>query len=527
MLFAAVALVLCVTCANAMNLLIARNTGRAREMAVRLALGASRQQLIRQLVIETGLLATVGGTAGILVATGMVKTLSRLKPAEVPRLDAVHVDASVLIFTYAVVALTTLLTAVVPALQSTRPEALRGSGVAASHNVSGRRIRRVLTIGELAVSVVLLVGSLLLGRSLSRLLHTDLGVQVDQAVTASMNLSANRDLTAAQQIAVVNRVLDDVRTLPGVSSAGIGTVLPPTESRIVLTLRGENAISYQAAAIPATPGYFPALGIRLLQGRFFTDADDEDHPPVMIMSADTARHFFGEGDPLGRTLSLPVFKDGATGNATMTLVGIIAEVKYSGLARPADNSIFRPFAQQPWPNVFLIARTQGDSRTITSALQRRITQVDPAIVVSKVSPLDAVVLDAAAQPRLRAMVIGGLAGLALALAAVGLYGVISRSVTQRTNEIGIRMALGATWTDIVRMVVGEGMALAVAGVVLGIAISCAATRALATFLYGITPTDAVSFGLASMSLLLFALIASYLPARKASRIDPAVALRAE
>jgi putative ABC transport system permease protein len=211
----------------------------------------------------------------------------------------------------------------------------------------------------------------------------------------------------------------------------------------------------------------------------------------------------------------------------MTLVGIIAEVKYSGLARPADNSIFRPFAQQPWPNVFLIARTQGDSRTITSALQRRITQVDPAIVVSRVSPLDAVVLDAAAQPRLRTMVIGGLAGLALALAAVGLYGVISRSVTQRTNEIGIRMALGATWTDIVSMVVGEGMALAVAGVVLGIAISYAATRALATFLYGITPTDAVSFGLASMSLLLFALIASYLPARKASRIDPAVALRGE
>ncbi len=527
MLFAAVALVLCVTCANAMNLLIARNTGRAREMAVRLALGASRQQLIRQLIIETGLLATVGGTAGILVATGMVGTLSRLKPAEVPRLDAVHVDASVLIFTYAVVALTTLLTAVVPALQSTRPEMLRASGVAASHSVSGRRIRRALTIGELAVSVVLLVGSLLLGRSLVRLLHTDLGVQVDQAVTASMNLSANRDLTAAQQIAVVNRVLDDVRTLPDVSSAGIGTVLPPTESRIVLTLRGENAISYQAAAIPATPGYFQALGIRLLKGRFFTDADDDDHSPVMIMSADTARHFFGEGDLLGRTLSLPVFKDGATRNATMTLVGIIAEVKYSGLARPADNSIFRPFAQQPWPNVFLITRTQGDSRTITSALQRRITQVDPAIVVSKVSPLDAVVLDAAAQPRLRTMVIGGLAGLALALAAVGLYGVISRSVTQRTNEIGIRMALGATWTDIVSMVVGEGMALAVAGVVLGIAISYAATRALATFLYGITPTDAVSFGLASVSLLLFALIASYLPARKASRIDPAVALRAE
>jgi putative ABC transport system permease protein len=248
---------------------------------------------------------------------------------------------------------------------------------------------------------------------------------------------------------------------------------------------------------------------------------------VMIMRADTARHFFGEGDPLGRTLSLPVFRDGRTRNADMTLVGVIAEVKYSGLEKPADNSIFRPFAQQPWPNVFLIARTQGETRTLTSALSRRIGQLDAGIVVSKVSPLEAVVLDAAAQPRLRTVVIGGLAGLALALAAVGLYGVISRSVTQRTNEIGLRMALGATWTDITRMVIGEGMVLAVAGVVLGIALSYASTRVLAAFLYGVTPTDVVSFAIASSSLLAFALIASYLPARRASRIDPAVALRSE
>ena len=525
-LFAAVGLVLCVTCANAMNLLIARNTGRVREMAVRLALGASRHQLVRQLIIEYGVLATIGGTLGIAVAIGMVETLSRFKPIEVPRLDAVHVDASVLAFTYIIVALTTFLTALYPALQSTRPDALRTSGVAATHR-GGQRVRRALTVGQLAVSVVLLVGSLLLGRSLVRLLQTDLGVDVNHAVTASLNLSSNRDLTSAQQIAVADRVLADVRTLPGVSSAGIGTVLPPAESRIVLTLRGENAISYQSAAIPATPGYFQALGIRLLKGRFFTDADDENHPPVMIMSADTARHFFGEGDPLGRTLSLPVFKDGKTGNATMTLVGVIAEVKYSGLEKPADNSIFRPFAQQPWPNVFLIARTHGDTRALTSALPRRISQLDSGIVVSRVNPLDAVVLDAAAQPRLRTMVIGGLAGLALALAAIGLYGVISRSVTQRTNEIGVRMALGATWTDITRMVVGEGMVLAVAGVVLGIALSYAATRVLSAFLYGIRPTDALSFAGASISLLLFALLASYLPARKASRIDPAVALRTE
>ncbi len=527
MLFAAVALVLCVTCANAMNLLIARNSERAHEMAVRLALGASRGQLIVQSVIETGLLAAIGGTLGILIALGMVELLRRLNPVEIPRLDAVHVDGSALAFTYAAVALTTLLTGVVPALQSTRAESLGSRGAGASQSRGGTRIRRALTIGELAVSVVLLVGALLLGRSLIRLIHSDLGVVVDHAVTASMSLSLNRDLSGAQQIDAVNRVLSDVRTFPGVSAIGIGTVLPPTESRIVLTLRGNNAVSYQAAAIPATPGYFPALGIRLLKGRLFTDADDENHPPVMIMSADAARHFFGDGDPLGRTLSLPVFRDGATHSSAMTLVGVIAEVKYSGLERPADNAIFRPFAQQPWPNVFLIARTAGDTSALTATLQRRIAQVDSAIVVSRVNTLDAVVLDAAAQPRLRTLLTAGLAGLTLALAAIGLYGVISRSVTQRTNEIGIRMALGATSYDVVRLIVGEGMVLAVAGVALGIALSYAAARSLAALLYGITPTDAPSFALASGCLLLFALVASYLPARKATGIDPATALRAE
>jgi putative ABC transport system permease protein len=304
-------------------------------------------------------------------------------------------------------------------------------------------------------------------------------------------------------------------------------VLPPTESRIVLTLRGDHGLSYQAAAIPATSEYFPALGIRLLKGRLFTDEDDETHPPVMIMTTDAARHFFGDGDPLGRTLSLPVFRDGKTQNATMTLVGVIADVKYSGLERPADNAIFRPFAQQPWPNVYLIARTSGDSRTLTAAIQRLITRVDPAIVVSKVSTLDDVVLDAAAQPRLRTLLTAALAGLTLALAAVGLYGVISRSVTQRTNEIGIRMALGATRQNIVVLVLREGMTLASVGVAVGAVVSYVGARMIASLLYGVAPTDAVSFALASGCLLLFALIASYLPARKATAIDPVVALRAE
>lgn len=527
MLFAAVALVLCVACANTMNLLIARHASRAREMAIRLALGASRWQLMRQSVLETGLLAAMGGTAGVLVAIGVVKTLPMLGPVDIPRVAHVRVDGAVLAFTCATVVFTMLLTGIVPALQSIRVDALRIGGVGAPRTIAATRIRRAATIGQIAISVVLLVGALLLGRSLIRLLHSDLGIDVDHAVAASLSLSLNRELSGRQQVHLVERLLTGIEALPGVSAAGIGTVLPPTHSRIVLTLRGTNALSYQAAAIPATPGYFPALRIRLLKGRFFTDADDEESPPVMIMSADAARHFFGDGDPLGQTLSLPVFRDGAQRHAVMTLVGVIADVKYSGLDRPADNAIFRPFAQQPWPNVFLIARTSGDTGPLLPSIQRAVALVDPAIAVASVKTLDAVVLDAAAQPRLRTVITAALAVLTLALAAVGLYGIVSRSVTQRTNEIGLRMALGATGRDILRMVVGEGMILATVGVVLGLGLGYAAARSMAAMLYGVGPSDTASFAAASGSLLLFALAASYVPARRAAAIDPALALRAE
>jgi len=392
---------------------------------------------------------------------------------------------------------------------------------------AGSRARRALLVLELAVSIVLLVGAMLLGRSLVGLMRTDLGVVTNHVVTASMSLALNRELSGAQQIAITNRVLDRLRELPGVRSVGVGTSLPPKQSRILLSLRGNNAVDFQAAAVPATPGYFSTLGIRLLKGRLFTDADDADHPPVMIVTSDTARHFFGEGDPIGRTLSLPVFRDGVTRQRTITLVGIIGNVKYSGLERGPGSAIYRPFAQQPWPNLFLVARTDGDTTALRATLQRQIAEVDRAISTSSMSTLDDVVSEAAAQPRFRTLLLAALAALALALAAVGLYGVVSYSVSQRTAEIGIRMALGATASDVVRMIVGEGMWLELGGVALGIAGAYALSRTLATLLYGVDPTDPASFVFGSTFLVIFALLASYVPARRATRIDPAVALRAE
>jgi putative ABC transport system permease protein len=359
------------------------------------------------------------------------------------------------------------------------------------------------------------------------LTHTDVGVESHRVVTASLALSIDRELSGAQQVAVVDRVVERIRAQPGITSVGVGTSLPPNKSRIVLTLRGANAVDYQATAIPATPAYFPALGIRLLKGRLFTDADDANHPPVMIMSVDAARHFFGDGDPIGRTLSLPVFRDGATRNSTMTLVGTIGDVKYSGLDRAPDDAIYRPFAQQPWPNVFLVARTDGEPAVLGTTLQRQIADVDRAIAISAVSTLDDVVSDAAAQPRFRTTLLAGLAGLALALAAIGLYGVVAYSVSQRTMEIGVRMALGARSGDVVRMIVREGLGLALGGVAIGLVAAYALARTLRVLLYGVAPTDAASFAYASGALLLLALLASYVPARRASAIDPAIAMRAE
>jgi ABC-type antimicrobial peptide transport system permease subunit len=275
--------------------------------------------------------------------------------------------------------------------------------------------------------------------------------------------------------------------------------------------------------------------MRLINGRLFTEADDDRHPPVMIMSEDTARRFFGSDDPIGRTMSLPVVRDGARGTADMTVIGVTANVKYSGLAAPPDDVVYRPFAQQPWVAPFLVVRTTADPAELAPTLRRAIASVDAGTVVSQVTSLDQVVTDATAQPRFRAVLLASFAGLALAIAGVGLYGVVMYAVSRRTREIGIRIALGATSREVLGMVVGEGLKIAAAGIALGtadpaeLALGTAAAWALSRvvtgLLYGIAPTDPVSFLAASAGLLGLTLLASYIPARRAARIDPIAALR--
>src|SRR5262249_18552961 len=322
-LFAAVGLVLIVACANVVNLLLARYTARAREMAIRSALGASRRHLVSYAVVESLLLTTAGAAAAVGVAMASIAMLVRVAPAGVPRLDSVHVDLPVLLFSIGLAALAGLGTSVLPAFRSAIPaDIVRWGATGTTGTAHRRRTRNALCVIQLAVSLVLLVGAILLGRSLVRLLRSDLGVVTDRVVTASLNLAFGGRPTDAQALARLDRVIERVGALPGVQAVGLGTSLPPNLSRLRLTFRrtGEE-VDYQESAVAATPGYFRGLGMRLVRGRLFTDADDLDHPPVMIMSVDTAVRFFGDGDPVGKTMSLPVTRNGRMGAELMTLVG--------------------------------------------------------------------------------------------------------------------------------------------------------------------------------------------------------------
>ncbi|HXW04551.1 MAG TPA: ADOP family duplicated permease [Vicinamibacterales bacterium] len=528
-LFAAVLLVLLAACSNLVNLLLARNASRQQEFAVRRALGAPSRRLARQLFVEAALLVAAGAGLGALMARVALAGLSRVAADVLPRAGEIRIDTAALGFAAALAGVATILTGLLPAIRAARSGALPFDMAGRTATRSGtRRLQQTMCTVQVALAVVLLVGATLLGRSLSQLLRVDLGVSTDHVLTASLNLGFGGRPPDAETIARINRVVDAVTVLPGVRAAGAGTSLPPNVSRMRLTLRRSgDTVDYQASAVPVTPGYFPSLQMRLLQGRFFTSTDHAHHPQVMIMSERTARRFFGDGTVVGRTMRLPVVRDGKTASVDMTLVGVTSDVKYAGLAAPPDDVVYRPFAQQPWMAPFLVVRTSGDPAAFAPTLRRAIAAADPAAVTGAVTTLDQAVLDAVAQPRFRTVLLGSLALLAIAIAAVGLHGVVAYAVSQRAREFGIRMALGATSRDVLDIVLTEGLIMGAAGIAAGTAAALLLTRALSGLLYGITPTDPVSFGLAAAGLLALTLLATYVPARRAARIDPIRALRSE
>jgi putative ABC transport system permease protein len=535
-LFGAVSLVLLIASVNVANLLLARATAREREMAVRLGLGAGRARLLRQLLTESGLLALTGGAAGVAVAAGGIELLRVWNPGNLPRIEDVRLDAGVLGFTLLVSLLTGVLFGLAPALQSSRAdlaESLKQGGRGTSASAGRRRTRAVLVVSELALSLLLLAGAALFVRSFVLLQRVETGFVVPptRILTLQISPSAAKYRDNKICIAFYERLLERVRHLPGVESAALSDSLPPD--------REGNADTYVIAGRPLVPGelnpitsaptvsadYFRTLGIPLLKGRFFDRGDRLDSPPVAIISAGMARREFAGRDPIGERIkeSGPEL----SGSPYMEIVGVVGNTRYLGLASPHDAAYYQASAQNGGQKQFLVVRSAAAAAGLAPLLRREVRSVDRDVVVGDVSTMEQALSDSVAQPRFRTLLLAAFAAVAVLLAAIGVYGVIAYSVAQRTHEIGMRMALGARRSDVLRLIVGQGAGLALAGIGIGLAGALALTRLLANLLFGVSATDPLTFILVPLLLAAVALAASLIPAHRAASIDPHVALKYE
>jgi predicted permease len=535
-LFAAVGLVLLIACANVANLLLAQATTRRREIAIRMALGASRWTIVRQLLIESLLLAIGGGLLGVLGAIWGVEALSKLLPASLSKLQAVSVDPRVFLFTLVVIALTAIAFGVVPALHAARAnpgDTLSETARDAAGGVSGRYVRRVLVIAEVALAVVLLVGAGLLIRSFQRLRQVELGFNADNLLTMRMVLPLPKYVKPEARRAFYDELLRRVNEIPGVESAGINTRLPLSTSGMKFSFSVEGSTMPSDSNLPfalyrvVNPDYFRAMGIPLQGGRVFDTRDSADSTPVFIVNRRLAEQFWPGEDPTGKRLKIG---PADSPNPWVTVIGVVGDVRQAGLYGEQLAELYAPYAQEPrsWmaPRD-LVVRANGDAAALAGAVREAVWAVDKDQPVSNIKTMDQVFAAAISRERFQMLLLGLFAALALVLACVGLYGVISYAVAQRTHELGVRMALGAQPRDVLRLVLRQGMVLTCAGLVFGIAAGLAVTRVMTDMLYGITATDAVTFVSVGALLIVVAFLACYVPARRATKVDPLIALRYE
>jgi putative ABC transport system permease protein len=539
MMFGAVALVLIIATVNIANLLLARATTRVREMAVRLSLGAGRRRLIQQLLTESVLLSLIGAIAGLVLALALLRVFHAFKPANLPLLYQVRLDWTVVLFTLLVSIAAGILFGLAPALHSARGDlhATANSGGRSGYTTARHhRARSILVSAEMALSLVLLVGAGLLLRSFVLLQHADVGTTAPPANVLTMVIAPKTLRTGENRIAnaqAVDRfyqnVLDRVSHLPSVEVAGISDSLPPDAEgeSDTFSILGQP---WSDQAFPSTtiarvsPDYFRSLGVPLLRGRFFNDADTGTSAPVVIISASLAKRYFPDAAPIGQKIraSGPTNTD-----PYMDIVGVVGDLKYSGPEEEFKPAYYVPYTQNISPTTFLVVRSSRDASGLAPVISNEIRTIDKDAVVRRTMSLEEALSESVAQPRFRTMVVAGFGTLALILAAIGIYGVIAYSVTQRTQEIGIRMALGAQRGNVLGMVISNGMTLAMAGVAIGLAVSVAAARVMRGFLFMITPRDPLVLAGGCALLLTVALAATLIPAIRATRIDPQAALRHE
>lgn len=539
----AVGLVLLIACANVANLLLAVAARREHEMAIRTALGATRARLTRQLLTESVLLALAGGALGLLMALWGVDLLLRLAPGGLPRVREIGIDSQVLGFTLLISLLTGVVFGLVPAWQSSRGDwsgALKGAGKSSSVSFGRNRLRGALVIIEVALAVVLLVGAGLLMRSFVRLTEVDPGFGSGNVLLVDIPLSATRYKEDPQVVQFYDEMFRRVRALPGVEAAGTTHSLPlggsdSTRPFVIADAPPpepgkEPGMSYRVIS----PEYFRALGIPLLRGRDFSQTDNAGAPGVVIINQTLARRFWKDEDPIGKRL-----RQGAVGGESpwLTIIGVVGDVRHIGLDREPKPEMYFSYAQAAVQNsssiaanrrrITLAIRVGGNPANYTDAVRGEISTIDKNQPVTGIRTLDETVARSVMPQRFNALLLGIFASLAVLLAMIGVYGVMSFAVTGRTREIGIRMALGARGADVVRMIVGQGMLLVLLGVVIGLAASFALTRLIANLLYGTSATDPVVFVAIAALLSLVALVACYIPARRATKIDPMIALRYE
>jgi predicted permease len=534
-LFGAVGLVLLIACANVANLLLAQATTRRKEIAIRSALGARRWTIVRQLLVESVLLACGGGLLGVLGALWGVQALSKLLPESLSKLQGVNVDARVLLFTLGVSALTAVVFGGLPALLASRttPGATL-SDVArdVSGGTSGRHVRRVLVVSEVALAVVLLVSAGLLIRSFQLLRQVEPGFRTENALTMRMVLPFPKYAKQEARSAFYDEVLRQVKEVPGVEAAGMITFLPLSFSGMNFSFSVEGQPGPSDMKLPfalfrvVSPDYFRAMGIPLQRGRFFEAHDAPDSTPVTLVNRRLAERYWPGEDPIGKRLKVG---PADSPNAWLTVVGVVGDVRQTGLYEQ-KLEFYVPYMQERRSFMAprdLVVRTKADPGVIAAAVRKAVWAIDKDQPVSNVRTMDQVFAAAISQERFQALMLGLFAALALVLACVGLYGVISYSVVQRTHEIGVRMALGAQPWDVLRLVIRQGMLLTFAGLVVGIIAGTFVTRVLSDMLFGVTPRDPLTFAGVPLLLMVVAFLACYVPARRATRIDPLIALRYE